>query len=241
MIAVITGAGSGIGRAIARALLADGWSTVLAGRRSQPLEETLGDGEGLAVATDVTDPESVSALFGAATGRYGRVDLLVNNAGLGISAPVAELALDDWRTVVDTNLTGSFLCAQAAFRTMAAQDPRGGRILNNGSLSAYVPRPYSIAYTASKHAITGLTKSLSLEGRAFDIACGQFDVGNAATEMTARMAQGVPQADGSIAVEPTMDVEHVGRAVAHMASLPLDANVEFLTIMATKMPFVGRG
>jgi NAD(P)-dependent dehydrogenase (short-subunit alcohol dehydrogenase family) len=241
MIAVITGAGSGIGRAIARALLADGWSTVLAGRRAEPLAETLGGGDGLAVATDVTDPASVTALFDATRARYGRLDLLVNNAGLGISAPVQELALADWRTVVDTNLTGSFLCAQAAFRIMAGQDPRGGRIINNGSLSAHVPRPYSIAYTATKHAITGLTRSLSLEGRAHDIACGQFDVGNAATEMTARMAQGVPQADGSIAVEPTMDVDHVGRAVAQMAALPLDANVEFLTIMATKMPFIGRG
>jgi NAD(P)-dependent dehydrogenase (short-subunit alcohol dehydrogenase family) len=241
MIAVVTGAGSGIGRAAAQALMADGWSVVVAGRREERLRETLSGGDGLAVATDVTDPTSVAALFTAVLQRYGRVDLLFNNAGVGLSVPVMDVTYEDWRQVVDTNLTGSFLCAQAAFRAMAGQDPRGGRIINNGSLSAYVPRPDSIAYTATKHAITGLTRSLSLEGRAHDIACGQIDVGNAHTELAARMTQGVPQADGSVRAEPTMDVAHVGRAVAHMASLPLDANVQFMTVMATNMPFIGRG
>jgi NAD(P)-dependent dehydrogenase (short-subunit alcohol dehydrogenase family) len=241
MIAVVTGAGSGIGRAAAQALLEDGWSVVAAGRREAPLRETIGDADGLAVPTDVTDPASVEALFAATLERFGRVDLLFNNAGLGVSAPVAELAYEDWQRVVDTNLTGSFLCAQAAFRAMAAQDPRGGRIINNGSLSAYVPRPYAVAYNATKHAVTGLTKSLSLEGRAYDIACGQLDIGNAATEMTERMSGGVPQADGTLVPEPTIDVANVARAVVYMASLPLDANVQFMTVMATKMPFVGRG
>jgi len=241
MIAVVTGAGSGIGRAAAKALLSDGWSVVAAGRREAPLRETLTGADGLAVPTDVTDPDSVAALFEAARERYGRVDLLFNNAGLNLTAPVAEVTLEDWRRVVDTNLTGAFLCAQAAFRMMAAQHPRGGRIINNGSLSAYVPRPFAIAYNATKHAVTGLTKSLSLEGRAYDIACGQLDIGNAATEMTERMSEGVAQADGSLAAEPRMDVEHAGRAVAHMASLPLDANVQFMTVMATKMPYIGRG
>jgi NADP-dependent 3-hydroxy acid dehydrogenase YdfG len=241
MIAVVTGAGSGIGRAAAQALMAEGWSVVLAGRRETQLNETLEDAEGLVVPTDVTDPASVAALFSATLQRYGRVDLLFNNAGVGLSVGITEVTYEDWQRVVDTNLTGSFLCAQAAFRAMAAQEPRGGRIINNGSLSAYVPRPASVAYTATKHAITGLTRSLSLEGRPHDIACGQIDVGNAHTELAARMTQGVPQADGSIAAEPTMDVAHVGRAVAHMASLPLDANVQFMTVMATKMPFIGRG
>jgi NADP-dependent 3-hydroxy acid dehydrogenase YdfG len=241
MIAVVTGAGSGIGRAAAQALLEAGWNVVLAGRREAPLQETLGDAEGLVVPTDVTDPASVAALFTATLQRYGRVDLLFNNAGLSLSAPVTEVEFDDWKRVVDTNLTGSFLCAQAAFRAMAAQEPRGGRIINNGSLSAYVPRPYAIAYNATKHAVTGLTKSLSLEGRAHDIACGQLDIGNASTEMTQRMSGGVPQADGSLKAEPTMDVANVGRAVVHMASLPLDANVQSMTVMATKMPFTGRG
>ncbi len=241
MIAVVTGAGSGIGRAAAQALLGAGWNVVVAGRREAPLQETLGGAEGLAVPTDVTDPASVAALFAATLQRYGRVDLLFNNAGISLSAPITEVAFDDWKRVVDTNLTGSFLCAQAAFRAMAAQDPRGGRIINNGSLSAYVPRPYAIAYNATKHAVTGLTKSLSLEGRAYDIACGQLDIGNASTEMTQRMSGGVPQADGSLKAEPTMDVANVGRAVVHMASLPLDANVQSMTIMATKMPFTGRG
>jgi NAD(P)-dependent dehydrogenase (short-subunit alcohol dehydrogenase family) len=218
-----------------------GWSVVAAGRRVPPLLETLAGAEGLAVSTDVTDPASVDALFAATLERYSRVDLLFNNAGVGLSAPITEISVEDWRQVVDTNLTGSFLCAQAAFRAMAAQDPRGGRIINNGSLSAYVPRPQSIAYTATKHAVTGLTRSLSLDGREFDIACGQIDVGNAETELAARMASGVPQADGSVRPEPLMDVDAVGRAVVYMASLPLEANVQFLTVMATKMPYIGRG
>jgi NAD(P)-dependent dehydrogenase (short-subunit alcohol dehydrogenase family) len=241
VIAVVTGAGSGIGRAVSRALLQAGWSVVAAGRRPGPLRETLGGGDGLALPTDVADPGAVDALFAAARERYGRVDLLFNNAGLGVSAPVTELSYEDWQRVVDTNLTGSFLCAQAAFRTMAAQDPRGGRIVNNGSISAYAPRPNSVAYTATKHAITGLTRSLSLEGRAFGIACGQIDIGNAATEMTEPMRAGVPQADGSTRPEPTMDVANVAAAVLYMASLPLDANVQFMTVMATTMPFIGRG
>src|SRR4051812_23152714 len=196
MIAVVTGAGSGIGRAAARALINGGWTVVAAGRREAPLNETIAGSDGLAVPTDVTDAASVARLFAAALERYGRIDLLFNNAGVGLTKPITEIEPDEWRTVVDTNLTGSFLCAQAAFRAMAAQDPRGGRIINNGSLSAYVPRPHSIAYNATKHAITGLTRSLSLDGRPFDIACGQLDIGNAATEMTERMNQGVLQADG---------------------------------------------
>ncbi len=220
MIAVVTGAGSGIGRAAARALRHDGWELVLAGRREDALRETLPDAT--IVPTDVTDPASVAALFEAA----GPLDLLFNNAGIGVYSPIEDLSLEDWRRVVDTNLTGAFLCAQAAFRAMLG---RGGRIINNGSLAAHTPRPDSVAYTATKHAITGLTKALSLEGREHDIACGQIDVGNAATPMT----------EG--ATEPTFDVELVGRAVAQMAALPLDANVQFMTIMATKMPFIGRG
>ncbi len=241
MIAVVTGAGSGIGRAAAQALIEAGWTVVAAGRREAPLVETIGDSGGLAVPTDVTDPDSVASLFGKTQQAYGRVDLLFNNAGAGLTKPVTEIAYPEWQAVVDVNLTGTFLCAQAAFRVMAAQDPRGGRIINNGSISAYVPRPQAIAYNATKHAVTGITKSLSLEGRAFDIACGQIDIGNAATEMTERMSGGVLQADGSLAPEPTMDVGNVGRAVAYMASLPLDANVQTMTVMATKMPFVGRG
>jgi NAD(P)-dependent dehydrogenase (short-subunit alcohol dehydrogenase family) len=241
VIAVVTGAGSGIGRAVARALSDHGWSVVAAGRRPEPLAETLGDRDGLAVPTDVADPDAVDALFAAARERYGRVDLVFNNAGIGVTAPVTELSVEDWRRVVDTNLTGSFLCARAAFRVMAAQDPRGGRIINNGSISAAVPRPHSIAYTATKHAVTGLTKSLSLDGRALGIACGQIDVGNAATDMTERMSAGVLQADGRTAAEPTMDVAHVAEAVLYMASLPLDANVQFMTVMATRMPYIGRG
>jgi NAD(P)-dependent dehydrogenase (short-subunit alcohol dehydrogenase family) len=241
MIAVVTGAGSGIGRAAARALLDDGWTVVAAGRREAPLQETIGDAVGLAVPTDVTDPDSVASLFTRTLQSYGRVDLLFNNAGSGLTKPIADIAYDEWRAVVDVNLTGAFLCAQAAFRAMAAQSPRGGRIINNGSISAYVPRPQAVAYNATKHAVSGLTKSISLEGRAFDIACGQLDIGNAATDMTERMSGGVLQADGSLAPEPTMDVAHVGRAVAYMASLPLDANVQTMTVMATKMPFVGRG
>ena len=242
MIAVVTGAGSGIGRAAAQALLAQEWSVVAAGRREGPLVETVsGFRDGLAVPTDVTSPESVDALFAKTVDRFGRVDLLFNNAGLGAVAPVAELAFEDWQRVVNTNVTGTFLCAQAAFRAMAAQQPRGGRIINNGSISAYTPRPFAIAYNATKHAVSGITKSLSLEGRAFDIACGQIDIGNAATEMTERMSGGVPQADGSLKPEPTMDVAHVARAIVYMASLPLDANVQTMTVMATTMPFVGRG
>jgi len=212
---------------------------VLAGRRREPLEETAGgDTRAVVVPADVTDPASVEALFGG----VDRLDVLFNNAGLfGPPGPLEELPLDAWRQVVDTNLTGAFLCAQAAVRIMKAQEPRGGRIINNGSISSQVPRPNAIAYTATKHAITGLTKAISLEGRAYDIACGQIDVGNAATEMTAAMERGVPQADGSIAPEPTMDVRHTAEAVVYMAGLPLDANVEFLTILATKMPFIGRG
>ena len=220
MIAVVTGAGSGVGRAAARALHAEGWELVLAGRREDALRETLP--EARIVPTDITDAGQVRALFEAA----GAVDLLFNNAGIGVSSPVEDLSLEDWQRVVDTNLTGAFLCAQAAFRAMLG---RGGRIINNGSLAAHVPRPNSVAYTATKHAITGLTKALSLEGREHDIACGQIDIGNAATPMT----------EGQ--TEPTMDVELVGRAVAQMAALPLDANVQFMTIMATKMPFIGRG
>jgi NAD(P)-dependent dehydrogenase (short-subunit alcohol dehydrogenase family) len=241
MIAVVTGAGSGIGRAAARALIDAGWTVVAAGRREAPLVETLDHAAGMAVPTDVTDPDSVASLFSRTRQRYGRLDLLFNNAGMGLNKSIIEISYDEWQTVVNTNLTGSFLCAQAAFRAMAAQEPRGGRIINNGSLSAYVPRPDSIAYTATKHAISGLTRSLALDGRAFDIACGQVDVGNAGTEMAAKMSSGVPQADGSIRPEPLMDVSEVGRAVAHMASLPLDANVLFMTVMATQMPFVGRG
>jgi NAD(P)-dependent dehydrogenase (short-subunit alcohol dehydrogenase family) len=244
-VAVVTGAGSGLGRVISRALLAAGWRVGAAGRRADPLRETLAaapDGAGLAVPTDVTEPGSVAALFEAVRGRWGRVDLLVNNAGLfGPVGAVDEVAPADWQQVVDTNLTGSFLCAHHAVKLMKSQHPRGGRIINNGSISAHNPRPYSVAYTATKHAITGLTKSISLDGRAFDIACGQIDIGNAATEMTEKMSHGVPQADGSLAPEPTFDARHVADAVLYMASLPLDANVQFLTITATKMPFIGRG
>jgi NAD(P)-dependent dehydrogenase (short-subunit alcohol dehydrogenase family) len=246
-IALVTGAGSGIGRATAHALLKDGYTVVLAGRRREALEQTMAtagsdSARALCVATDVSDPSSVSALFEKTKQAFGRLDLLFNNAGT--SAPAVfleELTIEQWRRVVDVNLTGPFLCTQAAFRLMKEQTPRGGRIINNGSISAYAPRPNSAPYTATKHAITGLTKSTALDGRKYDIACGQIDIGNAATEMTARMKQGVPQASGMIAVEPTMDVEHVARAVLYMASLPLEANVLFLTVMATKMPLVGRG
>jgi NAD(P)-dependent dehydrogenase (short-subunit alcohol dehydrogenase family) len=245
--ALVTGAGSGIGRATALALLREGYAVVLAGRRPAALEQTVAaagtDGtRALAVPTDVSDPAAVAALFEKTKETFGRLDLLFNNAG--ISAPgilLEELTMEQWRQVVDVNLTGPFLCTQAAFRLMKEQDPRGGRIINNGSISAYAPRPNSAPYTATKHAITGLTKSTALDGRKYDIACGQIDIGNAATQMTARMMQGVPQANGEPAVEPSMDVEHVARAVIYMASLPLDANVLFLTVMATKMPFVGRG
>ena len=246
-VAVVTGAGSGLGRSIAQALLAAGWQVAVAGRREDALRETLASaaspgGPGLAVPTDVTVPESVAGLFEAVHERWRRVDLVVNNAGVfGPAGAVDEITPAGWRQAVDTNLTGAFLCAHHAVRMMKTQDPRGGRIINNGSISAHSPRPGSVAYTATKHAITGLTKSISLDGRRFDIACGQIDIGNAATDMTARMSHGVPQADGSLAPEPTFDASHVAGAVVYMASLPLDANVQFMTVMATKMPFIGRG
>ena len=240
--AVVTGAGTGIGAASARALAADGWSVVLAGRRREPLEEVGATVGGLAVPTDVTDEASVRALFDRVVDAHGRLDLLVNNAGSGGPArDLDEISLAEWQAVVAVNLTGVFLCSREAFRVMRSQSPQGGRIINNGSISAQVPRPLSAAYTATKHAVTGLTKSLSLDGRPYDIACGQLDVGNAATEMTERMAAGVPQPDGSVRPEPRMAVEDVGRAVAYMASLPLDANVAHLTVHASKMPYVGRG
>ncbi|MFD3333291.1 SDR family oxidoreductase [Streptomyces sp. NPDC058700] len=245
-IAVVTGAGSGIGRSVALALAAAGWSVALAGRRAEALEETAAaapSAEVLCVPTDVTSAEQVTALFAAVRDRYGRVDLLFNNAGTfaGGGVPVEDLDPATWRAVVDVNLTGSFLCAQAAFRTMKDQDPQGGRIINNGSVSAHVPRPHSIAYTATKHAMTGLTKSLSLDGRPYRIACGQLDIGNAATEMTARMQTGILQANGELAAEPVMDAADVAATVVHMASLPLEANVQFATVMATGMPYIGRG
>jgi NAD(P)-dependent dehydrogenase (short-subunit alcohol dehydrogenase family) len=246
-IAVVTGAGSGIGAAVAHALAGDGWVVVLAGRRRQALTLFAGAGAGLdgvldPAPTDVTDEASVRALFDRTARRHGRVDLLFNNAGTG--APARELdtvPLSEWNAVVAVNLTGAFLCTREAFRVMRRQRPGGGRIINNGSISAHTPRPRSAAYTATKHAITGLTKSTSLDGRAYDIACGQIDIGNAATELTEPMAAGVPQADGSIRPEPRMDVTDVARAVRYMASLPLDANVATMTVMATKMPFAGRG
>jgi NAD(P)-dependent dehydrogenase (short-subunit alcohol dehydrogenase family) len=246
-VAIVTGAGSGIGRAVSLALLRTGWSVALAGRRAEPLAETAAlAGEAAARAlphpTNVADPASVAALFEATRARFGRLDLLFNNAGTGAPpVPLEELSVEHWRRVVDINLTGAFLCTQAAFRLMKDQDPRGGRIVNNGSISAHVPRPRSVAYTATKHAITGLTRSTSLDGRAHDIACGQIDIGNAGTEMTRAMSQGVMQADGSVAAEPVMDVAAVADAVLYMAGLPLEANVQFMTVMATKMPFIGRG
>jgi NAD(P)-dependent dehydrogenase (short-subunit alcohol dehydrogenase family) len=241
-VALVTGAGSGIGRAVSRALHRAGWSVVLAGRRFDKLAETAEGMNMLPVAADVSEPASVDALFGRVREQFGRLDLLFNNAGTGAPPlPFDELTVDQWNTVVGVNLTGPFLCAQHAFRMMKAQQPRGGRIINNGSISAYAPRPNSAPYTATKHAITGLTKCLSLDGRKWDIACGQIDIGNAATEMTARMTQGVLQANGTVAPEPRMDVAHVADAVVYMANLPLEANVQFMTVMATKMPFVGRG
>jgi NAD(P)-dependent dehydrogenase (short-subunit alcohol dehydrogenase family) len=246
-IALVTGAGSGIGRASATALAAVGYHVVLAGRRAEPLEETaarcrMAGPEPLVHVTDLTDQASVAALFDAVRARFGRLDVLFNNAGRGAPASTPdELPVETWREVVEINLTGVFLATREAFRLMREQDPRGGRIINNGSISAHAPRPGSIAYTATKHAITGLTRSTSLDGRPFDIACGQIDIGNAATDMAAPMQQGILQADGRIAVEPVIDVEEVARAVVFMAGLPLDANVQTMTIMATKMPFVGRG
>jgi NAD(P)-dependent dehydrogenase (short-subunit alcohol dehydrogenase family) len=245
-VAIVTGAGSGIGRAAALALLREGWSVTLAGRRADALEATAATADAgsraLAVPADVADPASVRALFERTKAAFGRLDLLFNNAGMSApGVPLEELGFEKWRQVVDVNLTGAFLCTQEAFKLMKSQEPRGGRIINNGSISATAPRPNSAPYTATKHAITGLTKSTALDGRKYDIACGQIDVGNAATEMTAKMAEGVPQADGTLAVEPRMDVECVANAVLYMASLPLDANVLFMTVMATKMPLVGRG
>jgi len=246
-IAIVTGAGSGIGRASAVALLKAGYSVALAGRRADALAESVkvagADGaRALAVPTDVTNPESVRALFGKVKDKWGRLDVLFNNAGQNAPGiPLEDLSFEQWKNVVDVNLTGMFLCIQEAFRIMKAQDPRGGRIINNGSISAHAPRPNSTPYTATKHAVTGLTKCASLDGRKYDIACGQIDIGNARTEMAARMAKGVPQANGEIAIEAVMDVQHVADAIVHMASLPLAANVQFMTVMATKMPFVGRG
>ena len=246
-IALVTGAGSGIGRAATLALMREGYAVVLAGRRHEALLETMAragpvDARTLAVAADVSDPASVRALFAKTKETFGRLDLLFNNAGTNVPAlPLEDLPVEQWRRVIDVNLTGAFLCTQEAFRLMKSQTPRGGRIINNGSISAHAPRPNSAPYTASKHAMTGLTKSTALDGRKYDIACGQIDIGNVETEMAAKMKAGVPQANGTIAVEPTMDVDNVARAVLYMASLPLDANVLFLTVMATKMPLVGRG
>jgi NAD(P)-dependent dehydrogenase (short-subunit alcohol dehydrogenase family) len=246
-VALVTGAGSGIGRATALALAQAGYVVVLAGRRQNALEETasLAGAEGNsmhAIATDVTDPASVEALFASVRRDYGRLDLLFNNAGMNVPAvPLEELTIEHWRRVIDVNLTGAFLCAQQAIRLMKTQAPRGGRIINNGSVSAQMPRPHAAAYTASKNGLTGLTKSIALDCRAFDIACGQIDIGNAETEMAARQKSGVLQANGSIAIEPMMNVDAVVRGVLYMANLPLDANVLFLTVMATKMPLVGRG
>lgn len=246
-VAIITGAGSGVGRAVAIAFLKDGYKTVLAGRRADALDETIKlsgapAAQALAVPTDVTKPDSVKALFAAAKDKFGRLDVLFNNAGVNAPGVMLEdLSLEQWQAVVDTNLTGPFLCTQEAFKLMKDQSPRGGRIINNGSISAHAPRPNSVAYTATKHAITGLTKTASLDGRKYDIAVGQVDIGNALTEMAQRMTQGVPQADGEIKVEQVMDVNHVATSVLHMASLPIEANVLFLTVMASKMPFVGRG
>jgi len=246
-IAVVTGGGTGIGRAVALALAGDGWSVAVAGRRREPLEATAEAGRAtgarmLAVPADVGDPGSVDALFAAVREEFDRLDLLFNNAGTGAPAvPLEDLTYAQWKTVLDANLTGAFLCTQAAIRIMKDQSPRGGRIINNGSISAHAPRPFSAPYTATKHAITGLTRSTSLDCRQYDIACGQIDIGNAATEMTDRMAQGILQANGTTAVEPRMDVEHVASAVLYMAALPLDTNVQSLMVMATKMPYVGRG
>jgi NAD(P)-dependent dehydrogenase (short-subunit alcohol dehydrogenase family) len=246
-IALVTGAGSGIGRASALALAKAGWTVVAAGRREEALQETLAlnaapAGPVTAIACDVRDPDSVAALFAGVSKAFGRLDLLFNNAGTGAApVPLEDLSLDQWRRVVDTNLTGVFLCTQGALRLMKSQDPRGGRIINNGSISAHSPRPNSAPYTATKHAITGLTKSVALDGRAHDIVCGQIDIGNAVTPMTARMATGMPQANGQVVPEATMDVDNVAAAVVYMAGLPLSANVLFMTVMASQMPFVGRG
>ena len=246
-IAIVTGAGTGVGKAAALALLANGYSVVFAGRRKEVLEKALAEAgaaatRGIVVPADVADPASVRALFERTRQAFGRLDVLFNNAGINAPGiPLEELSYEQWKAVVDINLTGAFLCTQEAFRMMKSQDPRGGRIINNGSISAHAPRPDSAPYTSTKHAMTGLTKSTSLDGRKYDIACGQIDIGNAATDMAERMAKGVKQANGTVAVEPLMDVDHVAQAVVYMASLPLGTNVQFLTVMATKMPFVGRG
>jgi len=246
-VAIVTGAGTGIGKSTALALLREGWCVALAGRRAEFLGMAVTEAgpfgaQALAVSTDVSDPASVRALFAKTKETFGRLDMLFNNAGTNVpSVPLEDLTYEQWKSVVDVNLTGAFLCTQEAFKLMKSQTPRGGRIINNGSISAHVPRPNSAPYTATKHAITGLTKVTALDGRKYDIACGQIDIGNAETTRTARMKTGILQAHGVVAVEPTMDVEHVARAVVHMASLPLDANVQFLTIMATKMPYIGRG
>jgi NAD(P)-dependent dehydrogenase (short-subunit alcohol dehydrogenase family) len=245
-VAIVTGAGTGIGKHAALALLREGYAVVLAGRRQELLDaaakENSSGSRALVVPTDVSDPAAVKSLFARTKEVFGRLDLLFNNAGTGAPAvALEELTYEQWKSVIDINLTGVFLCTQEAFKIMKSQEPRGGRIINNGSISAHAPRPNSAPYTATKHAITGLTKCASLDGRRYDIACGQIDIGNAATPLTERMKKGVPQANGSIAIEPTMDVEHVAQAIVYMASLPLDANVQFLTVMATKMPFVGRG
>ena len=244
-VAMVTGAGSGVGKAAALALAGAGYAVVLVGRRRERLEETgneMGSGASLVAATDVSDPAAVKDLFAKIKERFGRLDVLFNNAGTGAPAiPIEDVSFEQWKAVLDVNLTGAFLCTQEAFRIMKSQTPRGGRIINNGSISAHTPRPMSAPYTSSKHAITGLTKSSALDGRPFDIACGQIDIGNAATPLTARMAKGVPQANGTVAPEPTIDANHIARAVVYMASLPLDANVLTMTVMATQMPFVGRG
>ena len=245
-VAVITGAGTGIGKAVTLAFLRDGYRVALAGRRKEPLEQTVAEsgaeaGRALAVPTDVADPQSVKALFARVKEKFGRLDVLFNNAGINAAGLLEDLTVEQWKSVVDINLTGPFLCTQEAFKLMKSQTPRGGRIINNGSISAHAPRPNSAPYTSTKHAITGLTKCTSLDGRKYDIACGQIDIGNALTELSAKMTKGVPQANGEIAVEPMMDVKDVANAVLHMAGLPLDTNVQFMTIMATKMPFVGRG
>jgi NAD(P)-dependent dehydrogenase (short-subunit alcohol dehydrogenase family) len=246
-VAIVTGAGTGIGKCAALALLREGYYVALAGRRTEPLEMTLKEAgplgsQALVVPTDVSEPASVRALFTKTKERWGRLDLLFNNAGTGAPPLLLEdLTYEQWKSVVDVNLTGAFLCTREAFKLMKSQIPRGGRIINNGSVSAHVPRPNSAPYTATKHAVTGLTKATALDGRKYDIACGQIDIGNAGTEMSAVMKTGILQANGVVAVEPTMDVEHVARAVVYMASLPLDANVQFMTIMATKMPLIGRG
>ena len=245
--AVVTGAGTGIGKAAATALLQNGYRVAFAGRRREPLQAAIAEakaasGQALAIPTNVADPASVAALFAEVKAKFGRLDVLFNNAGVGApGVNMEELTFEQWKNVVDINLTGVFLCTQEAIRIMKDQSPRGGRIINNGSISAHAPRPNSAPYTATKHAVSGLTKSTSLDGRKYDIACSQIDIGNAHTDLAARMANGVPQANGTIAVEPLMDVQHVANAVLHMASLPIDANVQFMTIMATKMPFVGRG